>query len=82
MDVLSAWNFDTSPQSVPRISRRSCVTDAESQDTWLQGVVSHISAYLACEATGKPHGHRSGDVTCADLGIARGNLGHRQKRNG
>ena len=47
IDVLSAWNSDTLPQSVPRISWRSYVIDVESQDTWLQGAVSHISVLLA-----------------------------------
>ena len=37
---------------------------------------------LACEATGKFHGHRTGDVTCAALQIARGKLEHRQNGNG
>ena len=36
----------------------------------------------ACEATGKSHGHRTGDVTCAALAIARGKLDHRQNGNG
>ena len=37
---------------------------------------------LACEAIGKSHGHRTGDVTCAALQIARGKLNHHQNGNG
>ena len=65
---------NTSLQSVLRISRRSCVTNAEIQNT------CHIS--LACEATGKPYGHIIGDITCAALRIARGKLDHHQNGNG
>ena len=71
---------DTSPQSVLRISRRSCVTNAEIQDT-AAGCGKPYKC-LACEATGKSHGHRTGDVTCAALRIARGKLDHHQNGNG
>ena len=53
------------------------------------GELGHLAAgcgkpykFLACEATGKSHGHRTGDVTCASLQIARVKLDNRQNGNG
>ena len=37
---------------------------------------------LTCEASGKPHGHRTGDITCAALRIARGKLEQHQNGHG
>ena len=66
-----------------------CLKDITEKLCYKCGDPGHLAAgcgkpykCLACEATGKPHGHRTGDVTCAALRIARGKLDHHQNGNG
>ena len=66
-----------------------CFKDITEKLCYKCGDPGHLAAgcgkpykCFACEATGKPQGHRMGDVTCAALRIAMGKLDHHQNGNG
>ena len=66
-----------------------CLNDITEKVCYKCGDPGHLAAgcgkpymCLACEATGKPHGHRTWDVPCDALRIARGKLDHHQNGNG
>ena len=66
-----------------------CLKDITENLCYKCGDPGHLAAgcgmpykCLDCKATGKPHGHKTMDVTCAALRIARGKLDHHQNRNG